>query len=108
MTITYEFERDRGYHVHKDGVSILQQVCGVFKRGAVLASEDWYNYFGRTKRYLEDVGAHPVGETKVRRILTIDDFPDENIPFYKFGAEYILNDSFRFGTIADYRTIEKQ
>jgi hypothetical protein len=108
MTVTHEFVRDRGYRVCKDGVSFLQQALPIFKKGAVLTTEDWYNYFRRIKQYLEGIGANPVGETNVRRILTIDDFPDVNIQFYKFGAEHILKDSFRFGSIGDYRTIEKK
>jgi hypothetical protein len=108
MTVTHRWERDKGYRICKDGVSILQQALAGLKKDAVLTSEDWYNYFRRIKQYLESIGANPVVERNVRRILTIDDFPDKTIPFYKFGADYILKDSFRFGTIADYRTIEKE
>src|SRR5262249_47970754 len=65
--------------------------------------------FGHLKKYLEAIGAYPAEELKAVTLLTENDFANpKDIVFYKFGANYILKDSFQFGSIEYYRNIEDQ
>src|SRR5262245_14851826 len=108
MTITYKFERDAGHRFCKDGVSILLHAPTAAKKGVVLTHTDCVNLFRHLSEYLEAIGTYSLKTSDFGKVLTISDFPSlENVVFYKFGAEHMLNDSFQFGSIGFYRNIEK-
>jgi hypothetical protein len=113
MTIRYEFEGNAGYRFFKDRVSILLHALAIAKEGAVFTNTDCYNFFRHMNKYLQSVGAYSPEKLDFGKILTIEHFVDlEDVAFYKFGSEqsldYILKDSFQFGSIEYYRNIEEQ
>jgi hypothetical protein len=113
MTVRYEFKRDAGYRFFKDGVSILLHALAIAKEGAILTNTDCYHFLRRINKYLQSVGGYSLEKLDFGKILTIKDFADlEDLAFYKFGSkqwlDYILKDSFQFGSIDYYRNIEEQ
>ena len=74
MTITYRFERDAGYRLFKDGVSILLHALTPAKKGIALTNTDCCNLFRHLNKYLEGIGAYSLVKSDFGKVLTINDF----------------------------------
>jgi hypothetical protein len=111
MTIRYEFERDAGYRFYNGDVSLLLHAFASLKERAIATNVDLNNIFRRINKYLQTVSGYSPEQQGFSRILSVDEFSKfEDTAFYKFlpntSLEYIMADSFQFGSIEYYRNVE--
>ena len=102
---TESFEKDAGYRLCRDGVSVLARGCSLGRR---LSTAENIALSSHLDRYFDQILGHPARNASAQDVpLTKSDFvQSEKGPLFKFlndqTWEFLKNGSFKFGTAAPF------
>jgi hypothetical protein len=103
---TESFEKDAGFRLCRDGISILARGCSLGRR---LGTAENIALSSHLDRYFDQILGHPARTASAQDVpLTKSDFvQSEKGPLFKFVNdqtwEFLKNGSFKFGTAEYYR-----
>jgi hypothetical protein len=111
MAIRNQHLPGHGFRFYSGDVSILLHMLSVTKKNMRFTKQQLNNFFRITNHALAQFGTYPAEEASYSQILTADRFPPPcRFDFYKYVTpatlQFVLNDSFQFGSVQFYRDIE--